>query len=116
VLTIPMVQLFITELKASNVVRSGEIAISPGELPAAISDVLTRASIQPSMSTKPAKAVGLETLCEARTRVVNLLGGSAMVGPLPPQETTLKLATRSSAGKSASLFQSKPPAKLQSNF
>jgi len=90
--------------------------MSPGELPAGIAEVLTRASIQPSMSTKPAKAVGLETLCEARTRVVNLLGGSAMVGPLPPQETRPKLAARSTAGKSASLFQLKLLSKPQSNF
>jgi len=54
------------------------------------------------MTTSAGNAVGLETLCEARTRVVSLLGDD-------PQDTKLKLATASAAGKKADFFKREAP-------
>jgi hypothetical protein len=96
----------VTESKAINVVRLGDIAIRPGELPALILLALNGESISPSMRTKPGKATGLAALCEARTRVVSVLGGLDMVGPLPPQETRPKLASKSRARKRTTVFES----------
>jgi hypothetical protein len=59
-------------------------------------------SSSPLMSTRPGDAVGLDTLCEARTRVVSLLGDD-------PQETKLKLAMTSTAGKRADFFKREAP-------
>jgi hypothetical protein len=78
-----------------------EIAMRPGELPALIPP-LTSVSFSPSISTRPGDAVGLDTLCEARTRVVR--GGVD-----PPQDTKLKLATTSRAGKRADFFKRQAP-------
>src|SRR5271169_4841885 len=94
--------LLVAESKASRVERSGEIVIRPGELPAPISDALAKVSISPSMITRPGNAAGLETLCEARTRVVR-------VGEEPPQATRLKLATASTARKRAAFFKRRAP-------
>jgi hypothetical protein len=58
------------------------------------------------MINKPAAAAGLETLCEAKTRVVTPLGGFEMCGPAL-QETKLKLA--SAIGKRADLFKRHAP-------
>jgi hypothetical protein len=52
----------LTESKASRVVLSGEIAMRPGELPAAMGAALSRESIWPSMRIKPGEAVGLAAL------------------------------------------------------
>jgi hypothetical protein len=62
-----------------------------GELPALTSAVRARVSMKPSMITRPGKAVGLDTLWEASTRVVPPLGG--FVAELEePQESKLILA------------------------
>lgn len=53
--------------------------------------------------------MGLETLCEARTRVVSPLGGSAIFGPLEPQEARVKQAATSRVGKNAALFKQQAP-------
>jgi hypothetical protein len=96
--------LFVAESNASKTVLSGDIAISPGELPALISAARARTSTDPSMITRPGEAIELETLCEARTRVVNRLGGFAMFGP-PPQAIRLEAATMSTTDKRAVLFK-----------
>jgi hypothetical protein len=59
--------LFVEESNDIKVERFGEIAISPGATPALISPFV-RTSISPLMMSKPDNAVGLDTLCEARTR------------------------------------------------
>src|SRR5580704_10372097 len=94
--------LLVTESKVSTRVLSGVIAMRPGEVPALIPP-LCRVSISPLMMSSPAKAVGLETLCEARTRVVSLFEDD------PPQATKLKLATASKAGKRADFFKRQAP-------
>ena len=99
--------LSVSESKAIKVALLGDIAMRPGEGPALIGAVLTRLSMAPSTISRPGKAVGLEALCEARTRVVTPLGGLAMAGPLPPlQEASMKQVTTSRAGKSAFLLRS----------
>jgi hypothetical protein len=55
------------------------------------------------MSTSPGDAVGLDTLCEARTRVVS--GGADD----PPQDIKLKLATTRTPGKRADFFKRQAP-------
>jgi hypothetical protein len=72
VLTTPT--LLLTESKASKVARLEVIAISPGEPPALIPP-LASTSTEPLMSKSPGSEVGLDTPCEARTRVVSPLGG-----------------------------------------
>jgi hypothetical protein len=106
VATISTAQLLTVELKASRVARSGEITMRPGELPAPISPPLTRVSISPSMISRPGKAVGLETLCEATTRVVNRVDDVVDVLGPAPQQTRLKPATTSRGDKNATLFRS----------
>jgi hypothetical protein len=61
--------------KTSKVARVGDNTISPGELPALIEDARAGVSFSPLMMTRPANAVGLDTPCDARTRVVSWLGG-----------------------------------------
>jgi len=70
---------------------------------------LARVSFAPSIISSPGGAVGLETLCEARTRVVSPLGGSAIFGPLEPQEARVKQAATSRVGKNAALFKQQAP-------
>jgi hypothetical protein len=94
--------LLVTESKASRIVRSGVSVMRPGELPALIPP-LTSVSFCPSMSTSPGAAVGLDTLCEARTRVVKVLEYD------PAQDTKLKLATTSAAGKRTDFFKRQAP-------
>jgi hypothetical protein len=55
------------------------------------------------MRTRPGAAVGLDTLCEASTRVVR--GGADD----PPQDTKLKLATAITAYKRADFFKRQAP-------
>jgi hypothetical protein len=83
------------------------MAMRPGEEPALISRARATMSYCPLMMRIPGNAVGLEILCEAKTRVVNPLGGPDL--PPPPQETKLKLATTSRAGTSATLFKREAP-------
>src|SRR5580704_19777384 len=94
--------LLVTESKARTVVLSGVSVMRPGEIPALIPP-LTSVSFSPLISTSPGAAVGLDTLCEARTRA--LRGGAED----PPQEMRLKLATASTAGKRAALFKRQAP-------
>src|ERR1017187_1852491 len=99
--------LLVKDSKANKVDRSGEIAIRPGELPALTSPLPT-VSIWPSMMIRPANAVGLEALCEARTRSVNPLGGFLIFTP-PLQETSPKTATTSTACDRADFFKRQAP-------
>jgi hypothetical protein len=55
------------------------------------------------MRTSPGAAVGLDTLCEARTRVVRGCEED------PPQDTKLKLAKTSTACKRADFFKLQAP-------
>src|ERR1700692_2408168 len=82
--------LLVAESKTNTVLLSGEIAISPGDVPAAISEACGSVSLNASMITRPDRDVGLEMLCDAKTRVVNLLGGRGSFGPRL-QETKEKL-------------------------
>src|ERR1700722_17391091 len=100
--------LLVAESKTSTVLLSGEMAISPGEVPAAISEACTSVSLNESMITRPDRDAGLETLCDAKTRVVSLLGGSVTFGPLL-QETKAKLAAMSAANKRAVFFKRRAP-------
>ena len=54
------------------------------------------------MRSSPGDAVALNTLCEARTRVVSAFGDD-------PQDTKLKLATTSTTGKKADFFKREAP-------
>jgi hypothetical protein len=74
VLALMTATLLLTESKTSKVFLSGDISIRPGELPALIPP-LPIVSFAPSMIKRPGNAVGVDTLCEAATRVVNPLGG-----------------------------------------
>src|SRR5277367_3804372 len=97
------------ESNESRVDRSGDTVINPGEFPAPMPP-LALVSFSPSIISSPGGAVGLETLCEARTRVVSLLGGNAIFGPLEPQEARVKqAATTRTAGKNATLFKQQAP-------
>src|SRR5271170_3114320 len=93
--------LLLAESKASTRARLGVSAMRPGELPALIVP-LTSVSSYPLMSTRPGAADGLDTLCEARTRVASLLGDD-------PQDKKLKLATTSTTGKRADFFKREAP-------
>jgi hypothetical protein len=73
----------------------------PGALPALIVP-LTSWSSSPLMRTRPGDAVVLDTLCEARTRLVSALGDD-------PQDTKLKLATTSITGKREDFFKREAP-------
>src|ERR1700678_248441 len=95
--------LLLPESKASTVDRSGDIAMRPGELPAAIPP-LCSVSISPLMSIRPGGAVGVAALCEARPRVVSPTGPD-----LPPQAIRLQTAVTSRANKSAALFKRQAP-------
>src|ERR1700690_2956429 len=94
--------LLVTESKASRVVRSGVSVMRPGELPAPIPP-LTSVSFVPLIITSPADAVGLDTLCEARTRVVSVFTDG------PPQDTKPKQANASTAGTRADFFKRQAP-------
>ena len=59
------------------------------------------------MITNPPDAVALVTLCEAKTRSVNPLGG-VLCAPLP-QETKPELATATTASKRADFFKRRAP-------
>src|ERR1700722_6274613 len=100
--------LLVAESKTSTVLLSGEIAISPGEVPAAISGACGSVSLNESMITSPERAPGPETLCDAKTRVVSLLGGSVSFGPLL-QEPKAKLAAVSAADSRAVFFKRRAP-------
>jgi hypothetical protein len=54
------------------------------------------------MTTRPADAEVLDTLCEASTRLVNVFEDD-------PQDTKLKLATTSTTGKRANFFKREAP-------
>src|SRR5580700_7578236 len=106
-LAVPMTSaLLFTESKAITSVLFGDIASRPGELPAPISPPLTSVSISPSTISRPGNAVGLATLCDARTRVVTLLGGRVTLDPLLPQATRPNATTTIRAGKNTILFGS----------
>src|SRR5580698_11307606 len=93
--------LLLEESKASTRVLSGVSVMRPGELPALIPP-LNRASSSPLMSSRPGDAVGLDTLCEARTRVVTAFGED-------PQDINPRLATASTTGKRADFFKREAP-------
>jgi hypothetical protein len=61
------------------------------------------------MTTNPPDAVALETLCEARTRWVKLLGGLDPAVDALPQETRAVVATTSITNKSADFFKRQAP-------
>ena len=67
----------VNESKASRVALSGDIAIKPGELPALIPP-RPMVSLVPLMMIRPEEAVGVEALCEAKTR-----SGRPLVGAVP---------------------------------
>jgi hypothetical protein len=94
--------LLLTESKASKTVRLGEMAMRPGEVPA-LTPPLTSVSFSPLISTSPGADVALDTLCEARTRVVREGAED------PPQDTKLKLAITNRAGKRADFFKRQAP-------
>src|SRR5258708_6514608 len=62
--------LLLTESKESTVFRSGDIAISPGELPA-LTPPLPNVSFAPLPLNRPPIALGLATLCHATTHHVS---------------------------------------------
>jgi hypothetical protein len=99
--------LLLLESNARTVLRLGEIAINPGELPAPISPARGKTSYSPLMITSPPAEAGPETLCEAKTRSVSPLGGFGTTVP-PPQEIKPKLAT-SKTDKSTGLFKRQAP-------
>jgi len=99
--------LFVLESKANTVLRLGEIAISPGELPALISPARGKMSYCPLMITKPPCDAGPDTLCEAKTRSVSPLGGFGTTDP-PPQEMKPELATIKT-DKRTGLFKREAP-------
>jgi hypothetical protein len=68
----------------------------------ALTPPLTSWSSYPLMSTRPGDAVGLDTLCEARTRVVSFFGDD-------PQAARVKLASTSRAGKRTDFFKGEAP-------
>src|ERR1700686_2986287 len=100
--------LFVAESKTSTVVLSGDAVMRPGDVPALISEAWANVSVIALMITRPPTAVGLDTLCDAKTRVVSLLGGRLMRGPLL-QETKLKLPAMSAADKRAVFFKRQAP-------
>jgi len=65
----------VPESKTSRVLLSGDIAIRPGELPALMREARARLSLDALMMIRPAPDVGPDMLCDAKTRVVNPLGG-----------------------------------------
>jgi hypothetical protein len=99
--------LLFDESKTRRLARSGEIAISPGAPPALIVRALATVSYCPLMMIRPGNAVGLATLCEAKTRVVNPLGGPTFF--VLPQEIRIKPAATSRAERSATLFKREAP-------
>jgi hypothetical protein len=99
--------LLLAVSKANTVALSGDIAMRPGEVPVPISDASV--SVSPSITTRPGREVGLETLCEARTRAVSLLGLTEWGEYPPPQDTELKLASASGARNRAAFFKRQAP-------
>jgi len=67
--------LLLTESNASTVLRLGDMAMRPGELPAPIPGARGIVSVSPLTTTSEGEAVGLAALCEASTRVDVVLGG-----------------------------------------
>jgi hypothetical protein len=105
--------LLVAESNASKVARSGDVSNKVGELPALIAPLPT-VSLNPLTMTRLGGAVGVEALCEARTRSVNPLGGLVIFAPPPPyapllQETRPKGAITNTVYKRADFFKRKAP-------
>src|ERR1700733_14484314 len=103
--------LLVAESNASKVARSGGVSIKVGESPALIPPLPT-VSLKPLTMMRPGDAVGVEALCEARTRSVNPLGGLVIFAPpYAPllQETRPKGAITNTAYKRADFFKRKAP-------
>jgi hypothetical protein len=99
--------LFVAESNASTVVLSGDIAIRPGDVPALICEDRGSRSVLASMITNPPADDKLDTLCDAKARVVSPLGGLIMLGPLL-QETKPK-AMANTPNKRLVLFKRQAP-------
>jgi hypothetical protein len=99
--------LSVAESNTNTVVLSGDVAIRPGAVPAAISEARGSVSVLASMMTTPAADDRLEMPCEAKTRVVSPLGGLVIFGA-GLQETKLKVIANS-ADKRLALFKLQAP-------
>src|ERR1700678_4548009 len=75
--------LFVAISKASRVARFADVTIIVGDVPALISPPLTMVSYWPSMVNKPPAEVGLDALCEAKTRSVTWLADTVVPAPVP---------------------------------
>jgi hypothetical protein len=99
--------LFVAESNASTVVLSGDIAIRPGEMPALMCEDCGRRSVLASMITNPPADDKLDTLCDAKARVVSPLGGLVMLGDLLQETKPKTVATM--ADKIPVLFKRQAP-------
>jgi hypothetical protein len=99
--------VLLRESKAATMFRVGEIAISPGELPALIGASRGIVSLYPLIITKAGKVEPENTPCEARTRLGRPLGGFFFREY--PQETRLKPAHRPSTKTRTYFFKRQAP-------
>ena len=99
--------VLLLESKAAAMLRVGDSAIRPGELPAPSGAIRGRVSFEPSIMVKPPKADGELTPCEARTRVLRPLGGFFLA--LLPQAMKLRVAHNPTTRTRMRLFKRRAP-------
>jgi hypothetical protein len=94
--------LLLLASKAAKMFRVGEVAISPGELPALSGETRARVSFEPLINTRPPRVKVEVTPCEARTRFFR--------GELyPPQETRLSPAHKRATRTRMRFFKRQAP-------
>jgi hypothetical protein len=99
--------VLLLESKAVAMLRVGDNAIRPGELPAPRGAIRGRVSVEPSIMTRPPKAEVEVTPCEASTRFLRPLGGFFLA--LLPQAMKLRVAHNPTTRTRMHLFKRRAP-------
>src|SRR5579863_5058413 len=94
--------VLVEESKAATMLRLGEIAIIPGELPALIGAIRGSVSSDPLMMTKPGNVLKVETPCDAKTRSGKPLALAVVLLLLPHE--VIKAAAHNPTTKARTRF------------